>query len=257
MPALGLRHTKKRCDLRKDHLQRTAVAQHEKKELGSRLAQRALGLLPDPFRYERVNFTAAHHLLHQGARLRSYRESAVPEACGESRHAQHTHRVLDEGLRDVAQDTLLQVIRAAVGVDEFTAGTLCDGIDRKIAPAQILLQRHIGREAGAEAAIARRDFGFQAGKRVFLFGLRMQKDRELAPYGEIAELLEILRPRTDDYPVALARGDAEELIADGTADQVDLHARNVNREFRPNPHGEGHAPDVGSLLYASRARKPY
>jgi len=38
MPALGLRHAKKRCDFRKDHLQRTAVTQDEKKELGSRLA---------------------------------------------------------------------------------------------------------------------------------------------------------------------------------------------------------------------------
>src|SRR5580693_2367368 len=118
MPALGLRHAKKCCDLGKDHLQRTAVTQDEKKELGSRLPQRTLGLLPDPFRYERVNFTAAHHLLHEGAGFRSDRESAIAEPSGESRHAQHPYWILDEGLRDVAQDTVLQVFGAAIGVDK-------------------------------------------------------------------------------------------------------------------------------------------
>jgi hypothetical protein len=56
----------------------------------------------------------------------------------------------------------------------------------------------------------------------------VQEDRKVTTDRDVAELLKILRLRADDHPVALARGDAQERITDGTADQVDLHAHHVN-----------------------------
>jgi predicted aminopeptidase len=251
MPARGLRHAVERCDLGKDHLERTALAQGEKEELGVRLAQGPLSLLPDPLGYQRIDFAIPDHFLHQGARLRRNREPTIAEAGREACYPQHADRVFDESFRDVAQDTSLQIIGATKRIDEFAGRTLRDGIDRQIAPAQILRERHVGGEAHSEPAIARRDLGFQARERVFLFSLGMQEDRELASHRKVPESLEILRARADDHPVTLARGNPEELIPNCAADQVDLHARMLTESFAAAPTASD-APPTRST-FAARA----
>ena len=231
MPTSRLRHTVERCDLGKDHLQSSAVAQGLKEKLGSHLPECPLRFLPDPLGHEGVDFTALHHGLHQGQGFRRYRKPAIAEACGEARHAQHAHRILDEGFRDVAQNARLKITPAAVRIDELARITLRDGIDRKITALEILLERDVRGESGAEAAVARSDFGLQARECIFLVRFGMQEDRKVTTDGEVAELLKIRGLGADDHPVALAHGDAQELITDGTADQVDLHARMLTESF--------------------------
>ncbi len=54
------------------------------------------------------------------------------------------------------------------------------GVDGEVAPLQVLLQGHVGREQRGEAAIAGRDLALEARQRVLLVRLRMQEHREFA-----------------------------------------------------------------------------
>src|SRR3954465_9384378 len=56
VPVGWLRYTEQRIDLRENHCQSTAVSQCLKEDIGSRLTQRPLGLLPHPLWNERVDF---------------------------------------------------------------------------------------------------------------------------------------------------------------------------------------------------------
>src|SRR5450759_277757 len=245
MPARGLLDAVERRDLRKDDLECPAVAQGLEENLGPCFSQCPLRFLPDALRYECVDFTAVHHGLHQGHGFGGYRESALAEACRKARHAQHAYRILDEGLRDMAQDTRLKISAAAIRIDELARGTLRDRIDRKIAALEILLQSDLRGEARAEPSVAGSDFGFQARESIFLVRLRMQEYRKVPTDGDVAEFLKIRGTGADHHPVALAHGHAQELITDGAADQVDLHAHHVNREFRGVPPRRIGTPDEG------------
>jgi predicted aminopeptidase len=58
---------------------------------------------------------------------------------------------------------------------------------------------------------------------VFLAGLGVQEDREVAPDLAVAEVQHLLRRRADYDPVALADRPAEQLVANRAADQIDFH----------------------------------
>ena len=44
--------------------------------------------------------------------------------------------------------------------------------------AQVVFERHVGRELGGEAAVTRRHLALEARERMFFLGLRVQEDRE-------------------------------------------------------------------------------
>ena len=98
MPARRLRYAVERRDLRKNHFKRSAVAQGRKEELGPRLPERTLSLLPNPFGHEGVDFAGANHVLHEGTRFRGDCEAALAEARREARHPQYTYRIFDKGV---------------------------------------------------------------------------------------------------------------------------------------------------------------
>ena len=118
---------------------------------------------------------------------------------------------------------------AAVGIDDVAGVVLGHGVDGEIAPPQVVLERHVGRELGGEAAIARRHLALQARQRVFFLGLRMQEHREIAAHGNEPGALELGRRRADHHPVALGHLAPEQPVPNRAAHQVHLHGAHVNR----------------------------
>jgi len=224
MPALGLRHAEKGVDLGKDDRERTAVAQHLEIDIRPALSERPLGFLPDPLGNERIELAGCRHPAHELACFVGNGEAQVGEAGREPRHAQHAHGILDESLRNVTQDAVLEVAAAAVRIDDLARGTLGHRIDREITASEILLERDVRREMRDEAAVAGRDLALEARERVLLVRFGMQEHGELAPDGHEALPFELGGLGSDHDPVALAHGQSEQAVTDGAADQVDFHA---------------------------------
>jgi hypothetical protein len=123
----------------------------------------------------------------------------------------------------VTQHSRLEIAAATVGIDQAAVGGLCDCIDREVAAPQVLGERHLGSKADFEAAIARRDFAFEAGERVFLVALRMQKHREVAPDLSIVEPQHFLARAADHDPIAFLDGQSQQAVPNRAANQIHLH----------------------------------
>ena len=63
-----------------------------------------------------------------------------------------------------------------------------------------------------------------AGQRVFLTRLRVEEYREVLADRPVAEGLEFGGRRPDDAPVTLGGREPQELVPDGAANEVHLHA---------------------------------
>jgi hypothetical protein len=172
---------------------------------------------------ERVALAARDHSPHELRRLRRDREAEFCEACGEARYAQDADGVLDEGVRDVAQKTRLEVVAAAEGIDDVVARVARDGVDREVAPAEILLERDVRRGVDGEPAVAGRGLALGARQRVLLARARMEEDGEVAADGTETQRRQLVRRRADDDPVALADGQTEQFVAERAADLKYLH----------------------------------
>jgi hypothetical protein len=112
---------------------------------------------------------------------------------------------------------------AAVGIDERAVGCLGHGVDRQVAPPQVLLQRDARVGVDGEAAIAGPGLALGARQGVFLARLRVQEHREVAAHGQVAARFELGRRRADDHPVALGDGRPSSAVADRTTHEIDLH----------------------------------
>ena len=62
----------------------------------------------------------------------------------ETRHAQDAHRVFGKGFRYVAQQARFEVSLPAVGIDDISGAVFGHRVDGEVAPAQIVLERHVG-----------------------------------------------------------------------------------------------------------------
>jgi hypothetical protein len=98
-----------------------------------------------------------------------------------------------------------------------------DGVDGEVAAPQVVLQRDVGRGVDGEALIAAAALALGAGERVFLVRLGMQEHREVLADRLEALLDHLLRGGADHHPVAILDLQAEQLVADGAADDVLLH----------------------------------
>jgi hypothetical protein len=123
----------------------------------------------------------------------------------------------------MTQHAPLEIVPATVGVDQRSVGGARHRVDGQIAALQVLLERHLGREPGLEAAVAWAGFALQPRQRVFLTGVRVQEHRELAADGPIAGTLQLLGRGADHHPVALVRGLTEQLVPDRASHQIHLH----------------------------------
>ena len=118
MPFLRLRHAEQGVDLRVDHLQRAAVAQHGDEDIGAGFAQRLFGFRPDALGHQRVGFAVVHHAAHERQGFIGHREAQRGVTRGETRHAQDAHRILRERLGHMAQQARREIALSAVGIDD-------------------------------------------------------------------------------------------------------------------------------------------
>ncbi len=114
-----------------------------------------------------------------------------------------------------------QVGLAPMRVDDAAVLAARHGIDRQVAPRQVLLQRDIGRREELEAAITASMLALGARERVFLVGFRMQEHREVAAHRAESRRQHRLRRDADDNVVTVGDSAAEKFVADNTTDFVD------------------------------------
>ena len=122
----------------------------------------------------------------------------------------------------MAQRAGLDVAHASERIDQVAIGIAGDRIDGEVAPAQVVFQGHRWIGMHGEAGMPARRLAFGARQRVFLAAMRMQEHREVAPDLPVARIEHLLRRCADHDVVVVARGQAEQRIAHGAADQVDL-----------------------------------
>ena len=80
-----------------------------------------------------------------------------------------------------------------------------------------------GRKLSGESSVAGRDFAFEAGEGVLLFGVRVQENREFLAHRQVSLALEILGAGADDNPIALVNWQPEQPVSYCATDQVDFH----------------------------------
>jgi hypothetical protein len=168
-----------------------------------------------------TRLAVVHHFAHQLQGLR--RQAEVGEAGREPRHPQDAHRVLAEGIGDVAQHALRYVALAVIGIDQPAGLVPGDRVDRQVAPRQILLQRDRWIRADGKAAVAARRLAFGPGQRIFLAGLRMQEHREVLADRQVALRDHCLGCGADHHPVVVIDGQAQQGIPYRTAHHVCPH----------------------------------
>ena len=157
----------------------------------------------------------------------------------------------------MAQDALLEIALAAIGIDERAVLGLRHGVDRQIPPAQILLQRDVGRRMHGKSLISTPALALGARERVLLVGLRMQEHREILADGLEAEPLHLLRGRADDDVVAVLHRQAEQLVAHGAADDIGFHPYRSSSGIASASRSAAsiHSRIGGSASIASRYRR--
>ena len=126
----------------------------------------------------------------------------------------------------MAQQAGLEVALAAIRVDDFARRGLRHRVDRQVAAREVLLERHVGREARGKAVVAGAGLPLGAGERVLFTRVRVQEHWEILADGPVAEREQVVRPGADDHEVPLNVWAAEQPIPDCAADEIDVHVRN-------------------------------
>jgi len=221
----ALRHAPQPRHLGQQARQRAGFAQHLEQPRRVRFHQPAREFLPHPFGHQRVDLAVADHAAHQRHRLGGDRK--IGPARREARHAQQSHRILDEGVRDMAQHARAQVALAAMGVDQAAVLVARHRIDGEVAPRQVLLERDVGRGVKLEAVVAAAGLALGACQRHLLAGLRVQEDRKVTAHRAVAGRQQLLRRAADGDPVAVTKRQAQQAVAHGAADDIELHRQGL------------------------------
>src|SRR5690606_26728508 len=116
-----------------------------------------------------------------------------------------THRIFRKSTSDMPQDTSFQIVHTTTGIDQGSIGPLGNRIDRKVTTEQIIFQRDVGAGIKGETLVTPARLAFRSGKRVFLLGTRMQKDRKIAPHWNEAPSGHLFGTGTDNHPITIAR----------------------------------------------------
>src|SRR5690606_40161220 len=129
-----------------------------------------------------------------------------------------------ESLTNVAQYPVLEILHATTGVHQPAVGMTRDGVDGEIPALEIVFQSDIRTGIESETFVAPARFSFGARQGVFLFGARMQKNREVSPYRNEAARLHFCGCRSDHDPIAVARRQVEQFITNRTPNRVNIQA---------------------------------
>ena len=221
----ALRHAPESGDFGQQFVQCTALAQHLEHARRLLRHQAAREFLPDALGHQCINLAVRHHALHQRHGVGG--DAEVGKSRRKTRHAKNAHRVFGKGFGDMAQHAGGDVALAAIGVGQHAVIALRDGIDGQVAPGQVFFERDIGSGMHGKAAVALGRLALGAGQRIFLTAGRMQKHRKVFAYRHIALGCQGFGRGADHDPVAVLHRQAQQGIANRTADHVNLHAPSV------------------------------
>jgi hypothetical protein len=111
-------------------------------------------------------------------------------------------------------------------------GILGHGVDGEITPPEILLERDFRGGMKDESFVARGYFALGACKCIFFVGLWVQKDREVFTDLDITSIFQILGRRPNHHPIPIHDRTAQEFVADGAPNLIDLHPRRARLRKR-------------------------
>ena len=225
----GLRHAEQRIDFRQQFGQGAAVAQHLDKYIGTRFHQGAGDFLPAALGGQCLQLTGLAQLAHQRQGFLGHPETERCIAGGKTGDAQHPQRVFGEGRGDMAQQARVEVALAAVGVVQLALGVFGHGVDGQIAANQVVFDADLRAGEEGEAAVALAGFALGAGEGVFLAGVRVEKHREVVTDRAKALGQHLCNRGANHQPVDVADRLAEQAVAHGAADFVNLHGNSLIR----------------------------
>ena len=112
-----------------------------------------------------------------------------------------------------------------IGIVYRTRLVLGHCIDGQVTTDQVFFQGHIGAGVESEAAVAPPALALGARQGVFLAGFRVQEHREISANRSKALGVHFLDRGADHQPVDIADRAAEQAVAHGAADFVDVHVQ--------------------------------
>jgi len=156
-----------------------------------------------------LQFFAGREGFHQLKGFRGDGETQVVIAGGKARHPQHPQGVFGKGVGDVAQYLVLQILQAAVGVNQIAFIIPGHGIDGEIPAHQILFKTDIRAGNKMKALVALAGFALGAGQGVFVASVWMNKHGKVAPHRAITQPAHFLRGGAHHHPVTFLPGKAQ------------------------------------------------
>ncbi|MNZ75431.1 hypothetical protein D3C78_939080 [compost metagenome] len=218
-----LRYAEQRIDFRQQHRQRATVAQHLEEHVRTRFHQRAGDFLPAALGGERFELARAGQLTHQRQGFVRDTEAERRIARGKAGDTQHAQGIFGECRGNVAQQAGFEVALAAVGIDHPAVLVLGHGVDGQVAAHQVVFQADVRAGVEGEAAVALAALALGTRQGVLLAGLRVQEDREVRADRAETPGEHFIASGADHHPVDIGDRPAEQPVAHGAANFVDLH----------------------------------
>jgi hypothetical protein len=109
----------------------------------------------------------------------------------------------------MAKHSFVEVATPSVWINEITVLGFGNGVDRQVAPSQVLFERNVRVGADLESRVAGSGLRFRSCQRIFFLRIRMQVYREAAPDTLKAACFELVTGRADDDPVTFGDRQAE------------------------------------------------
>ena len=219
--------------------------------------QGALKLLPHPFGHQVAHFTGFGHSLHQlqgvGVNSKTLGREAGGKACG----AQNAQGVFSEGFGNVTQQVVLKILLAAERVDNVAVFGLRHGIYGQVAAFQVFFQGYVGCAIHLEPVIAMALLSLSAGQRILFMGLGVQEHGKISAHLAKTLCQHGFRGGAHHHPVAVFNWQAEQLIAHGAANQVDVHKCAHIHDNEKSWRRLGHKPLSHKPLLVRLARRSF
>ncbi len=102
-----------------------------------------------------LQFTSDGHVTHQRHGFFSDTKTEVRIAGSKTRHAQHAQRIFAKGKRNMAQQTVFQIVASVIRVDNLPVVIAGHCVDGQVTTLKIGLQRDICGGIAGESGVPR------------------------------------------------------------------------------------------------------
>src|SRR3990167_6676367 len=146
----------------------------------------------------------------------------------------------------MAEQACFKIALAAVGGIQLAQGVFGHGVNGQVTANQVVFDADVRAGEEGEATVALAGFALGAGEGVFLARLRMEKHREVVA-DRAKTLGQHLFNRSANYqPVDVGDRLAEQAVAHGAADLVNLHGSSFVRPTAYRLRSEEHTSELQS-----------